>query len=127
LKNKFKENIMPSAQALLGFINSAVIGAKEIDPCTLSWLTQLKDIIDEELPELVDMRVNTVYLFEDKKGRRNRAVMTKENSKTFVLYEVNGSTRPGCRWMLDHRWCTSGNIVRDTSQSYTMSDGVKIK
>jgi len=118
---------MPSAQALLGFIKNAVIDSKEIDPCTISWINQLEDIIAEEIPELVDMRVNVVYLFEDTKGITNRAVMTKENSKTYVLYEVTGSTRPGCRWMLGHGWCTAENIQRDVSQSYTMPDMVKIK
>jgi len=120
---------MPSAQQLLGYLEATVRDVQDssaIDPCALSWVEQLRDIVDECLPELVSMRVASVYEFEAK-GKSVRAICTKENTKTWVLYEVEGSSRPGCRWMLGKSWCVAENIQRAATQSYSLPEHVKVK
>lgn len=92
---------------------------------TLEW-EQLKSIIAKEFPELISMHIGTVYTMSERTSRR-RMVVTKENGKTWVMYEVEGSYRPGCRWMITKTWCTKENITRDSIQSYEFPKGLKLK
>jgi hypothetical protein len=71
--------------------------------------------------------LNSVYKFKAKKGRIARGVVTKENDKTWVLYEVDGSGNPGTRWMLSKSWCTKTNVWRDEAQSYSLPSYVRVK
>lgn len=120
---------MPTAQQLLGYLEATVrdvTGSSAIDPCALSWIEQLQNIVAENLPEVTTMRVGTVYTFVSK-GKSVRAICTKQNTKTWVLYETDDSSRPGCRWMLGKGWCTAKNVNRAPTQSYSLPDHVSIK
>lgn len=92
---------------------------------SICWL-QLKELIEDEFPELVDICLKTVYKMNSKKGLL-RVVVTKENQKTWVMYEVTDSVTPGSRWMVGKTWCLSENIWRDEAQSYSIPSNVRIK
>lgn len=122
---------MPSAQKFLDLLESAVEdtineGLSSIDPCALYWIGKIREIVEDNIPELAHMSIGTVYVFQAK-DKNVRAICTKENQKTWVLYETDDSSRPGCRWMLGHGWCTADNIARAPTQSYTLPDSVRIK
>ena len=91
-----------------------------------SWWSDLKTFVENEFSALTEMRLHTVYEMDTKKGHVTM-VVTKENQKTWVAYEVEGSVRPGMRWMLYKSWCTTDNIQRAVSQSYSLPLGVKVK
>lgn len=121
---------MNSAQTILTRIEATVRSLPEdsgIDPCTLSWVAQLRNILDEELPEMTEMTLGTVYRFSGKRGLECRAVVTKENPKTWVLYETTDSSRPGARWMINKNWCLKENIERDSYQTYSLPSDVRLK
>ena len=105
------------------FDNLVVALGPDIKPEVQIWLNELEAAI----PKTTSMRINTVYKFNAGKGRIARAVVTKENSKTWVLYETQDSGKPGCRWMISKSWCKEENIWRDVAQSYELPEGVKIK
>ena len=90
-----------------------------------TWLT-FKRVIEEEFPKFIDIRLHTVYKMISK-GFTRRMVVTKENQKTWVMYEVNDSHNPGGRWMVGKTWCLAENIWRDTAQSYELPAGLKLK
>lgn len=90
------------------------------------WIA-LRRIIMHELPELTVIRIGTVYEFNSSKGHNLSAVVTKENQKTWVLYEITRSHSPGTRWMIGKTWCTKENITRSIAQSFELPKGVKIK
>lgn len=117
---------MASAQRYLKEIEGAIKDAGVTHPHINFWINELKDIINEELPELAGIQLQTVYRFVSKKLSR-RVIVTKENSKTWVMYETADSARPGTRWMIGKTWCTTGNIQRDSAQSYLLPEGLKIK
>jgi hypothetical protein len=119
---------MPQARDYLDYLEVAVRDAeKYVDPAALSWLSELRNIVEDEIPEYTNMQLMTVYHFRGKKGLMCRGIVTKENAKTWVVYEVADSSRPGCRWMISKDWCTAENIQRDTNQAYEMAPGVRIK
>lgn len=119
---------MSNPRILIESIEMAVKGAgQEIDPCTLSWVRQLKEVIDIEFPESIQLRIANVYRFTGRRGAQCRGVVTKQNEKTWVLYETVDSHAPGTRWMLHKTWCTKNNIRRDEAQSYELPRGLRIK
>ena len=119
---------MPTARVLISSLDLAIKDAgSNIDPCSLSWLRQLEDIIDEYVPDLTHMQLFTVYKFYTKKYGWMRGIVTKENAKTWILYETSGSFRPGCRWTWAKNLCTKDVMIRDSSQSYEMPATVKFK
>jgi phosphoribosylaminoimidazole (AIR) synthetase len=117
---------MPTAQVFIDNIEAAIKDAKVNHPHIQFWINELRDIVDEQMPKMASMCVGSVYTFTAKK-KAVRAILTKENTKTWVLYEVDGSDRPGCRWMLGKSWCSSDNIQRDTVQSYSLPESARIK
>jgi hypothetical protein len=119
---------MPQARDYLDYLEAAVRDAeKVIDPCALSWISSLRAIVEDELPEYTNIHLMTVYRFRGKRGQACRGVVTKENAKTWVVYETSDSSRPGTRWMISKGWCTTDNIERDSNQAYELPAGVKIK
>lgn len=92
---------------------------------TASW-NGLKNFVAVEFPVLTPIHVHSVYKMVSK-GLTRRIVVTKENSKTWVMYEVEDSARPGMRWMIGKTWCIKDNIWHDTTQSYTLPVGLKLK
>lgn len=73
-----------------------------------SW-EDLKIAINEAYPTLVPIQIGRKYEMDTKKGPVTVQV-TKENQKTWVMYELDNSVRPGCRWMVGKTWCIEGNI-----------------
>lgn len=119
---------MPTAQALLGYITTAVTDSDgAIDPCTLSWIYQLQEIINDRIPEQTVVRLFNVYKFWTKKYGWMRGVVTKENGKTWVIYETTDSRQPGCRWTWGKDGCSKDVMQRDTAQSYEMPSFVTFK
>jgi len=96
-------------------------------PYFQSWWNDLKVLVTDEFPEYTRLMMGSVYRFTGKKGAQCRGVVTKENEKTWVLYETSDSSRPGCRWMLSKTWCTKDNVYRDETQSYTLPEGLRVK
>ena len=92
---------------------------------TSTW-RQLKAFIEDEFPALTPIHVHSVYKMVAK-GIPRRLVVTKENSKTWVMYETADSARPGVRWMIGKTWFTQENIQRDVAQSYSLPPGTKLK
>jgi len=92
---------------------------------TNDW-NELKFLIEEAFPKLTPIFIGSVYKMVAK-GLTRRVIVTKENQKTWVMYEVEDSARPGCRWMIGKTWCTKDNIWRDEAQSYSLPAGVKLK
>ena len=87
---------------------------------------RLINFVEAEFPELISIRLHTVYKMISK-GHMRRMVVTKENSKTWVMYEVEDSYAPGNRWMIGKTWCVEGNLWRDSAQSYLLPAGIKFK
>jgi hypothetical protein len=108
----------------------AVIHKLEVKHSGLSedpnWLSLL-GVIDKHIPTITSICIGTVYMFQAKNGRIARGVVTKENTKTWVLYEDTESGKPGTRWMISKGWCREENIWRDTAQSYNLPEGVVLK
>jgi hypothetical protein len=118
---------MPSAQHFLNLIEATTKGAKEhVDPCTQWWIDELREIINDQIPELQDITVGGKYEMVDKKGRTITLQVTKENQKTWVMYELEGSARPGCRWMIHKTWCQKSNIW-PVSSAALIPRGIKVK
>jgi len=100
-----------------------VSGAKLSDSAV--W-HRLRSFIEDEFPSMVYIHVGGVYTMVSK-GARRRMVVTKENQKTWVMYEVEGSYTPGTRWMIGKTWCTEEQIARDSAQSYELPKGLVLK
>lgn len=92
---------------------------------TASW-EGLKNFIKSEFPVLLAIQLRAVYRFTSK-GRERRVVVTKENPKTWVMYETNDSSQPGMRWMIGKTWTTEENIYLDKEQVYELPQGLKLK
>ena len=119
---------MRSAQTILKNIEATCTDESGyLDPRTRVWINELRDILNEQLPEMTEVVIGAVYRFRGKKGAQCRGVVTKENAKTWVVYETTDSSRPGCRWMIGKDWCTKENFKRDTVQSWEVPAGVKFK
>jgi hypothetical protein len=70
---------------------------------------EIKTLLNRAYPNLVTIKLRQKYVMDTKKGRAVVQV-TKENRKTWVMYEVEGSARPGTRWMVGKTWCTPDKI-----------------
>jgi hypothetical protein len=90
-----------------------------------SWWSQLKDAVVDAYPTLTPIQIGRKYVMETKKGRATVQV-TKENQKTWVMYELEGSSRPGCRWMIGKTWCTAENI-QAVSTDQAIPERIKVK
>jgi len=99
--------------------------AKITHPYFQSWWDELKDVIDEAYPDLTSIQIGRKYVMETKKGRAIVQV-TKENQKTWVMYELEGSSRPGCRWMIGKTWCTAEKIQAVTTDA-VIPNTVRVK
>ena len=117
---------MATAQRLIKELRGAFKDSGIEHPHVNFWFNELEDMVNEHIPVPATIRLGTVYLMQSKKGPA-RVIVTKENQKTWVMYEVEGSSRPGCRWMIYKTWCTAKNIVRDDAQSYVLPSHVVIK
>jgi len=111
---------------LIKELDKVFVEANIQHPYFQSWWNDLKEVVENELSSMTSIRVHTLYTMDTKKGQVT-VICTKENSKTWVMYEVEGSRRPGCRWMLGKSWCTEDNIQRSIAQSYAMPVGIKFK
>lgn len=118
---------MFNAQAAMNYLEDSGFQTKSETKLSDSTVWQnLRAFIEAEFPTLVQVRIGTVYTMVSK-GFKRRMVVTKENQKTWVMYEVEGSYRPGVRWMIGKTWCTEENMDRDISQSYSLPAGTKLK
>lgn len=119
---------MADIRRLVEELEKACLESNVVDhPYFMSWWDELKEKIAEEFPETVDLVIGRVYSFRAKRGRIARGVCTKENQKTFVVYEIDGSGRPGCRWMISKAWCLKDNIWEDHKADWSIPAHVTIK
>ena len=117
---------MASAQRLMKEIELILKNAYIEKPSlTLLW-NELKDKVSEAMPELTAVGIGGVFRMNTKRGEV-RAVCTKSNPKTWVMYETVDSLNPGMRWMIGKTWCRKNIIWRDEAQSYTLPEGVVVK
>lgn len=117
---------MASAQRLMKEIEGIFKDAKLDHPYLESYWNDLKDKVSEAMPELTAVGIGGVFRMNTKRGEV-RAVCTKSNPKTWVMYETTDSLNPGMRWMIGKTWCCKDNIWRDEAQSYTLPEGVVVK
>jgi len=89
-----------------------------------AWIN-LKNYVANEFPDLVQIGVGLKYTMQTKKGTVNMQV-TKENQKTWVMYELENSARPSCRWMISKSWCTEDHI-QPISTDAMIPFGTKVK
>jgi hypothetical protein len=92
-------------------VKSMEAGADGFDTLIIShsdW-NQLKKLIAQLTPDITPIQIGQKYVMNTKKGQVV-AQVTKENQKTWVMYEVEGSVNPGSRWMIGKTWCRAENI-----------------
>lgn len=118
---------MATLREFVKLMDAALKDTPSEHPYVAHYWNEIKTKIDEEFPELTNVIIGRVYKFQAKGGRIARGVCTKENQKTFVLYETTDSGRPGCRWMIGKGWCTPENIWDDHSHDWAIPSHVVVK
>ena len=96
------------------------------NPYFNTWWNELKNLVKEAYPELQNIFVGGKFSMLDKTGKEIQVKVTKENQKTWVMYELEGSNRPGCRWMVHKTWCEKDKIW-PISSTAEIPFGTKIK
>jgi hypothetical protein len=115
---------MSDPQVMIDLLEKNALNANLLrDPI---W-ANLKRFIAEHYTPMTSMRVGTVYIFKGKGPIMLTGVCTKENGKSYIVYETNQSGDPGARWTLGKTWCTQENIQRSVAQSYALPSHVVLK
>jgi len=117
---------MLSAQKLVDRIEM-VVKNEGVDSLLLNtYIAELRDIINVRIPEKAAITLWQKYEVDTGKKGVIEVMVTKENPKTWVAYELEDSSRPGCRWMLNKNWCTAER-VRPTSSEAQLPNHVVLR
>ena len=85
----------------------------------------LKLLINEAIPEMQPVVRGGKYKFSTPKKGTRTVEATKENGKSWIMYEVTGSRSPGCRWTIPKSRCGKDELERVTCDE-TIPSGVRI-
>jgi len=69
------------------------------------WRALRRFVVDNYV-EMVNVRLRMTFMLHTARKGDRLVRVTKENPKTWIMYELNGSIQPGCRWTIPKSICT---------------------